>query len=173
MGSCKLVIRRWWGGRGGGGRSCFVTCLCHPVSQPQNFGSFLDGMKVFLVDVVSLTKANCASPMTYYCTGDIGRDCGYLLLCGCCRSSEFCCCFIVMVAFRRVGVHVQRRLYSSSSGSRSFCSRSSSHPASSRALSGWRLCLRSHDSGVPVCELLVAGPRSCRSRCLLHQSCSG
>ena len=38
----------------------------YDIPWPQNFGSYINGMKVFLVDVISLTKANCASPMSYY-----------------------------------------------------------------------------------------------------------
>lgn len=42
-----------------------------PTSTPhfpflQSFGTYLDALKLFLVDVISLTKANCTSLMDYY-----------------------------------------------------------------------------------------------------------
>jgi hypothetical protein len=38
----------------------------YDIPWPDVFGSFLSSMRVFLVDVVSMTQANCAQPMDYY-----------------------------------------------------------------------------------------------------------
>jgi hypothetical protein len=48
---------------------CFVVTPRHPPPPPppiQSFGSYLDTLKLFLVDIISLTKANCSNPMNYY-----------------------------------------------------------------------------------------------------------
>ena len=38
----------------------------YDIPWPSGFMSFLDSLRVFLVDVISLTRANCAQPMSYY-----------------------------------------------------------------------------------------------------------
>ena len=38
----------------------------YSIPWPSVFSNFLDLLKVFLVDVVTLTKANCARRMTYF-----------------------------------------------------------------------------------------------------------
>ena len=38
----------------------------YDIPWPPQFMSFISTLRVFLVDVVSITKANCAQPMNYY-----------------------------------------------------------------------------------------------------------
>lgn len=38
----------------------------YSIPWPPSFQRTLDAMKVFLVDIISLTRANCAQPMNYY-----------------------------------------------------------------------------------------------------------
>src|SRR5262245_56756926 len=45
-----------------------VACVndVYSIPWPPNFSSFLDILKVFLVDVLTVTKANCAVRFTYF-----------------------------------------------------------------------------------------------------------
>ena len=38
----------------------------YAIPWPASFQAFLNGLRVFLVDVISLTRASCAQPMTYF-----------------------------------------------------------------------------------------------------------
>ena len=38
----------------------------YDIPWPPQFMSFISTLRLFLIDVVSITKANCARPMTYY-----------------------------------------------------------------------------------------------------------
>ena len=38
----------------------------YAIPWPPGFLSFISALRIFLVDVISITKANCAQPMTYY-----------------------------------------------------------------------------------------------------------
>ena len=38
----------------------------YDIPWPPQFMSFISTMRVFLIDVISITKANCAQPMNYY-----------------------------------------------------------------------------------------------------------
>ena len=38
----------------------------YDIPWPPQFMSFISTMRVFLIDIVSITKANCAQPMNYY-----------------------------------------------------------------------------------------------------------
>ena len=38
----------------------------YSIPWPPSFNSLLSTLRIFLVDVVSITRTNCAQPMTYY-----------------------------------------------------------------------------------------------------------
>ena len=38
----------------------------YDIPWPSNFNSFLSTLRIFLVDVVSITRTSCAQPMNYY-----------------------------------------------------------------------------------------------------------
>ena len=57
--------------------ACLVCCLVglqiiasassvYAVPWPPSFLSFMSSLRVFLIDIISITKANCAQPMNYY-----------------------------------------------------------------------------------------------------------
>ena len=73
----------------------------YSIPWPPSFNSLLSTLRIFLVDVVSITRTNCAQPMTYYgslMTLLIGEEQGALPLRSCMllrRKSRTSCGVVV------------------------------------------------------------------------------
>ena len=49
-----------------GGQILASGSTAYEIPWPANFSSFLSTLRLFLVDVISITRTNCAQPMNYY-----------------------------------------------------------------------------------------------------------
>ena len=67
----------------------------YSIPWPPSFNSLLSVLRIFLVDVVSITRTNCAQPMDYYgslMTVLTGTVAFVLLTCSCRGACRCCCC---------------------------------------------------------------------------------